>query len=76
MTPEQLRELLEILQEAGVTFYSAPGLTLNLAPPPVEVVVPGFKPEARREEPEAPRSQYHSPHLFPGGKPPKFPGSE
>lgn len=70
MNREQLRELLETLQEYGVMEYEVHGLKLRLRP-----VLPVAEDEPV-EPREPPRTKYHSPFLFPGGAPPKFPGSD
>jgi hypothetical protein len=83
---ENLRELLDVLREGGVARYRCGSLDIELGPPPPPVPeAPAPTRQADRiaaaEKREAsanltPGSPYANPALWPGGVPPKFPGSK
>jgi hypothetical protein len=82
---ENLRELLEVLREAGVARYTCGSLDVTLGPPPppapeappltrqVDRIAAAEKREASANP--AAVSPYMNPALWSGGVPPKFPGS-
>lgn len=71
LTPEQLRQYLDVLQKGGVQYFEGLGFCVRFTP---ETAYQPAQAVEERPEPE-PSSMWENPRLWPGGKPPKFPSN-
>lgn len=80
MTPDTLREFLEVLEDAGARSFSCPLFSVTLGEPWVEQDDDDSdikKAVAKKAEREAPkRGNYSHRSLWPDGEPPTFPGDK
>lgn len=71
LTPEQLRQYLDVLQKGRVQYFEGLGFCVRFTPEALE----GKSAHVLEERPEPePSSMWENPRLWPGGKAPKFPG--
>lgn len=67
---EQLKQLLELLRDLGVTEFQDERIHVRFTADPPSLSTD----EVLREPDPEPRTVWRSPKLWPGGEPPSFPG--
>lgn len=74
LTPDVLDAILGILADRGVREFEGFGFHVRFTKP--EVVFEKHDQKSDRAAPVPVKSQWEDPKLWPGGKPPAFPGKD